>query len=354
MSWTAARTALLHRYRSSSSWFLPVLVLPILAVGGLRASAGVIQSVSTSIDGSALAMPESDDEEIFKLDSADITSDIHAQIGQTPGSGYTGAAGAGRFGQIGLRTGIFRTILGAKVSARVVVASDEFVNPLGVAQRVRTQFIIDGGEFIDPFSTNNRIAFSLEVGGENRGMMEPVTDAIRMKGEGSIAAAFGGTGGSISGFNGGSYFLTWSTDAMGAKNLSISSIGGLDLHAAVVDRNLEIPLSLQTLELGVLGPGERLLLGYIATIEIEQNGVSEGSTGEYSDPFVLMGDSIRSHVIMEPVPEPVSRMLSALGLLMGARVCRAAKWKRRTLDGRQAPPAPGSGSMGAVLGANCA
>jgi len=271
------------------------------------AMAGVIQHVGTSFSCCGAA-PVSDSDEIFKLTSAEIDADILAHIGGTPGAGYTATAGAGRFGQVGLDVGLFHSFAGQTLGAFVLVASDEFVNPLGGPARVRTQFIIDGGEFFMPFSTNTKITFSLDVGAKNRGSEGPITDAFELLSAGDNVFEEEHTGGS--------YRMALFSDVNGAQSLFTSSSAGLDLHAAFDGPGrVRIPLSLQTVDLGVLAGGERLLVAYQATILIEQDGFSEGETGRFSDPFTLMGDSILSNVTFTPVPETAALTLSLTGFL---------------------------------------
>jgi hypothetical protein len=269
-----------------------------------QAVAGVIQEVTTVCECCGAAAVE-DSDEVFELTSAEIDADILAHIGGTPGAGYTATAGAGRFGQIGLDVGQFRPLAGQNLRASVLVASDEFVNLFGGPARVRTQFVVDGGEFFMPFSTNTKITFSLDVGALNQGIEEPISDSFQMEVEGSIAARFGG-----------GYLMELSTDAAGAQTLFTLPRGGLDLHAALDGPGrVAIPLSLQAFDLGVLGSGERLLIGYEARIHIEQNGFSEGETGKFSDPFTLMGDSILANVTFTPVPEAAALTLSLTAFL---------------------------------------
>jgi len=293
---------------------LVAAILGPLASGiSTQAVAGVLQVVETQFSccGDAGVL---DHDLIFELTSAEINADISAHIGGTPGAGYTATAGAGRFGQVGLDAGLFRS-LGGEMRAAVLVASDEFVNSFGGPARVSTQFIIDGGEFFMPFSTNTKITFSLAVGAKNRGTEGTITSPSDMLSEGGETAGRGGSG-TFPGYTGGSYQMELSTDAAGALSLSTSSVAGMDLHAAFDGPvRVRIPLSLQTLDLGVLAGGERLLIGYVAAIRIEQNGFSEGETGRFSDPFTLMGDSILSNVTFTPVPEAAALTLSLTGFL---------------------------------------
>ena len=98
-----------------------------------------------------------------------------------------------------------------------------------------------------------------------------------------------------------------------------SFTGGLNLGATFDNMfQVEIPLSLQTLDLGTLQPGERLLLGYRATITIEHNGAAEGMIGQYADPLTLSGEPNPvfrlDGVTITPVPEPRMALLCVAGL----------------------------------------
>jgi hypothetical protein len=250
-----------------------------------------------------------DQESDFGLTSAEISSDLVAHL---DGPGYATTASIGRFGQVGLDVGWFSSGRGF-AGASVLVASDEFVNLGAVPARVRTQFIVDGGDFFLPFATDTRLSFRLEVGAQIRGPVDAINDQLTMESEASETAEEGAL--AHDGFAGGGFFMNLSANLAGAQTYSTQVYGGLDLHATHdVPGRVQIPLSVQSLDLGVLLPGHRLLLAYRAAIGYEQDGFSEGATGRFSDPFALMSDSIRSHVTLEPVPEPalLAQVLSAL------------------------------------------
>lgn len=132
-----------------------------------------------------------------------------------------------------------------------------------------------------------------------------------------VAADFG----AIGLFPGGSYTATLASDAMGTRSFTSSFTGGLDLGATFDNMlQVEIPLSLQTLDLGTLQPSERLLLGYRAIITIEHNGAIEGLVGQYSDPITLSGEPNPifrlDGVTITPVPEPRMALLCLAGLAL--------------------------------------
>ena len=129
------------------------------------------------------------------------------------------------------------------------------------------------------------MTFELHVGAENRGTDGPLSNLL-LPGFAENVAIVGNL---LAG--GGSYTATLATDAGGVRSFASSIDGGLDLRATFDGiRAVEIPLSLQTLELGILQPNDRLLIGYLATITITQNGAAEGISGSFSDPFALTGD----------------------------------------------------------------
>src|SRR5690606_27830503 len=120
-------------------------------------------------------------------------------------------------------------------------------------------------------------------------------------------------------FPGGGYTATLTSDGMGNNSFTSSFTGGLDLRATFDGVNrVDIPLSLQTLAMGTLQPGERLLLGYLATITIEHNGAVEGLIGEYAAPITLSGEPNPifrlDGVTITPVPEPGMALLCLAGL----------------------------------------
>jgi hypothetical protein len=287
----------------------------------MPAQSGVVQQVQVRFTPSAgTAVVDSD--EIFAATSGEIDRDVLAQIGAL--GRYNVSAAAGRFGQVGLQVGNLSAGAGSTLVARVLVGSDEFVNISGSPARARTQFIVDGGRLFDGFSTNTSVTFDLYVGAQNIGPRNPFEDIVLPGFAESTAVVFGtlGTGG-------GHYSATLSTDAGGKRDFTSSFEGGLDLGATFDGTNeVEIPLSLQTLEIGSLQPNDRLLIGYLATLTITQNGAAEGISGTFSDPFTLSGEPnpifALGGVVLTPVPEPSA----ALMLLAGALVTGCAHYRR--------------------------
>ncbi|HUG99659.1 MAG TPA: rhodanese-like domain-containing protein [Gammaproteobacteria bacterium] len=238
-------------------------------------------------------------------------------------------AAAGSLGQVGLEAGMFSR---GTLFSRVLIVSDEFVNPFGQAAAVTSNFIIDGGLLVDSFSRDARLIFSLLVGAEHVGVTGEEPDEGPLLTSGALAAGLGGAGGFFDGFFGGSYIFIIETDSVGTRSIVEEIAGGLDLGITQINgTEFEIPFSLQSLDLGIVGPGERLLLGYDLAVRILVDGVTEGTFASFSDPFVLDGDPIRTSVTFTEatttaVPEPGTLpLLSAALLLLGLAVANGKR-----------------------------
>jgi hypothetical protein len=104
---------------------------------------------------------------------------------------------------------------------------------------------------------------------------------------------------------------------------------------------VDIPLSFQSFDLGIIGPGDRIYLDYrlslvteLGTVAFTPNpsdppiltrGVAEGLFAGFSDPFDLSGAAVLPTISLqpaEPVAEPSSFALAGLAVafLLGVRV----------------------------------
>lgn len=297
------------------------------------AQASVLQLVNTGFTPGVLGTPPAvfDTDDVFVPTSGDVTTNIFAGIGGTgSGSpGYFANASAGIFGDVGLNAGAFGVGQGSQLGTEVVIGSDEFVNVSGRPVNVEAAFIVDGGFIQDFFTFDTTVTFILEVGAQNLGVTGPETDSSAMEVATRQAAGFGGAGGFFSGYEGGRYTATYSVDANRNRSFSDTVEGGLDLGATFnptpgpgdMSIVVDIPFSLQTLDLGTMLPGDRLLLGYVARIEIEQDGISEGIYAGFSDPLQLSNNGIRNSLTFTPVsqtvavPAPASLPVMAAGLV---------------------------------------
>jgi hypothetical protein len=294
-----------------------LIAVILLLIPGLEATApaGVVQTVATNFGPAGLSMPPASDvRNIFGLLDSDINADILAQISATR---YQATAAAGAFGEVGLDARGSNLAHGAHLDAIVQVASDQYVNPFSLPVSVRSNFIVDGGRLQDNFSTNSAISFTLQVRAENLRNSGPFQNQGQISSEAEYLITSRNMAQDYSG--GGGYDVATTTDSNGVKTFS-TLVDGIDLGATYnpTMRQVEIPVSAQTLELGTLGPGERMLVAYYAKISIDVNGDSEGFHGTYSDPFMLSGTPnpiLGANISFEPVPEPSSVALLLAGLI---------------------------------------
>lgn len=298
--------------RSRAQRFVGAMCGLAMATASAALQAGVLQRVDV-IYAPPSGAPVVDTDSVFAETSAGIDRDILASTGIPFEHQLT--ATAGRFGQVGLQAFVQSGPPGSVYSTEVLIGSDEYVNVFGSEARVRTTFIVDGGVLQDFFSRFATVRFELQVGAESRGF-QPAEDRENfLKIDADFAADFGASGL----YPGGGYIATLSSDGMGNRSFTSSVTGGLDLRATFDGLSrVDIPLSLQTLDLGILQPGERLLLGYRAIITIEHNGAIEGLGGQYADPITLSGEPNPvfrlDGVTITPVPEPRMALLCLAGL----------------------------------------
>ncbi len=161
---------------------------------------------------------------------ADITTDIFAGI-NLPFT-YQGLASVGRFGNLGVSA--FQATDG-ELHTQVVIRSDEFVN-LGLPRRATANFIIDGGEIVLVANTGALIEFELTV-----------TSNVSNGGD----------------FNRWQHFAD--IEANNFTSVTYTSNSSDDI-GAFIDPNdptrVEIPISFQSFDLGVIPGGATIDLRY--------------------------------------------------------------------------------------------
>lgn len=285
------------------SLLLMTTVAALTATQGVPAMAAAIrQTVFVEFDPGAPGLPETDADFISGDVPEDIDQEILAQISGRGGFGALTAA-AGRFGEIGLSgtggpVGTYR--------AFATISNSDIVNLGSRPAQATTRFIIDGGElalyapqgsFINFRLLLNATTTDLTTGNSvSRDVFEAST-RIEMSGD-FTNPLFGITGDDIS-----------------ATATAQEGNGG----------RIDIAPSLQTVDLGVIAPNERLALFYSASFTMEVTGPLEFATFAFSDPLTVGLDDDRgldgggnwAEISLTPVsavPLPAAAPLLAAGL----------------------------------------
>ncbi len=316
------------------------LLLAVTAPG--PAQALLIQRVGVFSDVVFLVpdpLGNSDGAEVQGTTSTDITTDILATIGDSTadpavgGVTYQALASAGRFGAVGLRTSLTGGISASEtyeLTAQVSIYSDEFVNLLGVPARVEASFIIDGGSLLME-AGRAEVSYQLEVEGENLGTA-PIESPPRLLIPSLSGPSFRSAGEFVA-------------DALGNQ---VFTTRGADIGATQVDRNnVDIPFSFQTLDLGILGAGERMAIRYFFDMRTTLTGpgaFAEGIFTEFSDPLSLGSQPVialrATPLASSPLPEPplAALLVAALaGCAARGRSGRAGRADRARSDPGRPP-----------------
>ena len=224
--------------------------------------------------------------------SADIDRDVSLRIS---GPGYDAQAAIGRFGQLGVES---LMLVPGTMTNDIFIASNEHVNVFAFPQRAKANFIIDGGHasmFAGPLSKLS-MSISLE------------------------STIFDSSGNPVESrmWQGG-----FDLEVPEFDSVPIFTPFGEDI-SATFDGTVDIPLSLQTFDIGIVPPGGRVNVSYkfFALASIEQ--FSELTTWSFSDPLQILADSGEDRspdVIFTAVPVlPGFYLLaSAIALLPMAR-----------------------------------
>lgn len=271
----------------------PLLALAVLAAAGPARVAFITQTVFVGHDRNG-SQTASDSDVATGTEPADLRDIAAAVAGPT----YTAAAGAGRFGDVGLSTGLIVSFSAGfqETTAEAVIRAVNVVTNTGPRPlRVTSRFIIDGGE--------------LEFVGDDAPYAE-YTLTVR-----SSALGLVGEPASIAFFSSGRL-------AAGAAGIEFTAAGediGAVPDLGPVLGTVRIPLSFQTADLGVLDPGESLGLLYVLRLNLGMGSRGEIVTARFSDPLSLSGNPALGALTLTPVPgaavpEPSALALAGLGV----------------------------------------
>jgi hypothetical protein len=276
--------------------FAPLFLLAALTLSVAPASATVLQTVRTDADPSIPSFSfETDSDSVSAPTPDGIDRNILARVAD-PGGLYDLSASAGTFGQVGLAG---RMIAAGKYSSTVSILDNAILNPLSAPQRASANFIVDGGAMALIAGKGSSLAFDL--------LIESATSS------GGIRTVFDSR-------------VRLEVDSSGATNVSTSG-DSLGVTWSPGDWRVEIPLSFQSVDLGIIAPNDSIGLRYEATMMADIVGFAEIAEFGFSDPLtgMLAPTSIRFEAAtLEPtgpsssVPEPVGAPLLGFALAAGA------------------------------------
>jgi hypothetical protein len=220
----------------------------------------------------------------------DVLEGVSAAIG---GPGFTLEASVGPFGNLGMTGQMSRV---GTLSGQIIILNSEFFNQLPSPQRAAAQFIVDGGRLAMLAGTGSRLNLLLQVSAIVR---DPTTTLARDE---LFVAQIA---------------LEQTADGMQFESSGESLDETFDGHFAV-----DIPLSLQTLDLGLIPAAGSIQLTYRLMIFADIHGFNEITAYQFSDPLQLDGTGEFPTVIFsEPaaVAEPPALLVLAASLtLIGA------------------------------------
>ncbi len=230
---------------------------------------------------------------------ADIDRALIAGIGG-PSELYRANGSVGIFGSYGL-TGELRTQ--GELHAQVVIEADVTAPPIGVPRQAEALFIIDGGMFNFVSGPASTLDFTLTLSVDHLPVFQ------------SFFTMEGGPGGATQP-------VTFFGDDIGA------------VQDANQPWKVEIPLSFQRVDLGVLNPGQSFLFEYQLDIVAEVHDFAEIVAFQFEDPLTINPSPVMPGALLRPsivfIPEPAS-----LGLLLSASIValtprRGALMRRRS------------------------
>ncbi len=269
--------------------FAPTCLLALagLLVGPAAAYATVFQSVTANYDDGTVVLTQSDNVEDPLVPGAD---DIIAQVFGPSGSAR-GSVGA--FGNLGIQGQMSQQ---GTVSNGVLISNDFVPNTSSIDRQAELRFIIDGGQMLLLANTGSSVTFSLSILGfifdENDDFFD---------------------------------FINWSTGIQMVENGvfgtdTVVTYSGEDIGATDDGFEVTIPLSFQTVDIGVIPGGGYADFSYSLSMIAEVVGGAEIAGYAFSDPLQVDGFQESPRIfflddeVAGDVPAPASLPLMALAV----------------------------------------
>jgi len=226
------------------------------------------------------------DDGITGATEADIDRALFAALN---GPGYSAIGSVGEFGNYGVSGSIFRP---GTLTAQVFIEADVTAPPFGSPRNAEARFIIDGGALhflAGPLSTLDlNLSLSVDFG-------TVFQTGIQLTGD----DAAGNPG-----------FTTFGADIGATRD-------------PVLGWRIEIPFSFQTVDLGVLNPGQTIQFSYLLNIEATIVDYAEVVAFEFQDPLTIEPSPVAPEALragIAPVPVPAAAWLFApAAALLGLR-----------------------------------
>ncbi|WP_182865416.1 hypothetical protein [Stieleria mannarensis] len=273
------------------------LVVGILVLGVGKSPSGtcqaaITQQISFTFDPTPDDLFNNDDVRGGDFISGNTPTDINRSlIAGLNDNGVSASGSVGEFGNYGLQASTSRT---GELRAQVVIEADVQAPPIGGSPREAfANFIIDGGQFVFVAGENSTLEFILTLSADRSAVFQ---SALEM------------------------------TGSPGGNTPTLTQFGA-DIGAEQNGSTVDIPFSFQNVSLGVLNPGQSILLEYQLDIIADIQDFSEVTIFEFQDPLSVEPplatiDQLRPTIsFVSAVPEPSFAMIGlvACGIVMVSR-----------------------------------